>query len=101
MKPSAPSTQPSARRRRTLPVLAAHGLVKAGTEIELVPEALPVDAARRDPRLFRATIVQPEGLKGSVRWSFDGQAYSLSELTKPWEHLVRTRGLLRYARYGG
>jgi hypothetical protein len=69
------------RRARTLPVLSDNGVVTRGTLIEVVAEALPSDAASQDPRVFRARIDNPAGLRESVIWEFDGQPYSLTELT--------------------
>jgi hypothetical protein len=69
------------RKARTLPVLADHGVVGRGTVIEVVSEALPGDASSRDPRIFRARIDNPAGLRDSVIWEFDGNPYSLTELT--------------------
>src|SRR3954453_11148973 len=37
-----------------LSVVAVRGSLEAGTALEVVPEALPADAAGRDPRAFRA-----------------------------------------------
>lgn len=69
-----------------MPTLADHGVVKKGTAIEVVPDALPDDARTRDPRVFKARIDNVAGLRGSVIWERDGQRYSLTELTqKLWE----------------
>ena len=69
------------RRARTLPVLADNGVVQRGTVIEVIPEALPADADAQDPRVFRARVENTSGLRESVVWEFDGQPYSLTELT--------------------
>ena len=61
-------------------MLARSGIVKEGTEIEIVPKALPADAGNRDPRTFRATIGDVES-RDSVLWSIDGKAYSASRLS--------------------
>jgi hypothetical protein len=72
------------QRERTLSALSREGLIKHGTEIEIVPSALPPDAARRDSRTFRARVVDPES-RESVEWLLDGQRYSASRLS----HLLR------------
>src|SRR5947209_91870 len=69
------------RRARTLPVLADNGLVRRGTVIEIVADALPDDITTRDPRVFRARIENPAGLRDSVIWEFDSAPYSLTALT--------------------
>jgi hypothetical protein len=69
------------QRERTLYVLARHGLIQQGTEIELIPKALPVDAATHDKRTFRATIGDVN-LRDSVVWALDGKPYSASHLTQ-------------------
>lgn len=74
------STTGRQQRERTLNALARHGLIKVGTEIEVVPLALPKDAAKRDPRMFRARIVDLES-RESVQWLFDEQSYSASKLS--------------------
>src|SRR5207244_1845248 len=40
------------QRERTLSVLARHRMVHEGTEIEIIPKALPLDAPQRDKRIF-------------------------------------------------
>ena len=45
-----------------------------------MPEALPPSAVNTDPR-FRATVVDLRGRQQAVEWEFDGQRYSLTELT--------------------
>ncbi len=77
-------TASGTQRERTLPVLARHGLVKEGTEIELVQLALPEGADKMDPRLFRARIVDIES-RESVQWLFDQEHYSASKLS----HMLR------------
>lgn len=69
------------RKNRVLPVLASNGVISRGTQIEIVPEAMPADLSVRDPDLYRATIDNPEGLKESILWAYDKQLYSLTELT--------------------
>lgn len=69
------------RKERTLPVLARHGIIRKGTEIELMPAVRSPDAAQQDPRIFLATIEDTSGLQQSIRWAFDSQLYSLTELT--------------------
>lgn len=70
------------RKQRTMPVLSAQGLIERGTVIEVIPEARPTHAGDLDPRIFQAQIANPSGLRESVIWSYDGQPYSLSELTR-------------------
>jgi hypothetical protein len=70
------------RKSRVLPVLAKHGVVRRGTEIELIPTVRPQDADQHDPLVFQASIDDLAGLQKSIRWTFDGQLYSLTELTK-------------------
>lgn len=69
------------RRELTLHVLARHGLISAGSEIEVVPEALPSDASTKDGRIFRATIADLTS-RESVVWQYDGKTYSPTALTK-------------------
>ncbi|HWQ69067.1 MAG TPA: hypothetical protein VN494_03775 [Patescibacteria group bacterium] len=69
------------RRELTLHVLARHGLIAAGSEIEVVPEALPSDASTKDGRIFRATIADLTS-RESVVWQYDGKTYSPTALTK-------------------
>jgi hypothetical protein len=70
------------RKARVLPVLSEHGVVRRGTEIELLPAARPPEAGQHDPQVFKATIDDPAGLHQSIRWALDGELYSLSELTR-------------------
>jgi hypothetical protein len=70
------------RKKRTLPVLSAQRIATNGTEIELMPKARPPGSADLDPNLFRARIADTSGLQDSIRWAFDGQTYSLSEITR-------------------
>lgn len=70
------------RKARVLLVLSQHGLISRGTEIELLAEVRPPDLGEQPLHAFRATIHNPAGLQQSVRWEFDGQLYSLSELTR-------------------
>jgi hypothetical protein len=74
-------TSTGAQRERTLQALERHGVISAGTEIEIVPMALPKDAEKRDPRTFRAKIGDLSS-RQSVLWQLDGQPYSASKLTQ-------------------
>jgi hypothetical protein len=69
------------RRELTLHVLARHGVIASGSEIEVVPEALPLDANTRDAKIFRATIGDLAS-RASVIWQHDGNTYSPTALTK-------------------
>ena len=70
---------------RVLTVLAGKGIVQVGTSLEIVPAALPSDAASRDPRAFRARIADPMSPRRPLLWELDGQTYSPTELTcKLW-----------------
>ena len=70
---------------RVLAILATKGIVAAGTVLEVIPDALPPDAASRDPRAFRARVNDPASARGSLVWEFDGKPYSPTELTcKLW-----------------
>jgi hypothetical protein len=70
------------RKARVLPVLAVQRVIQHGTEIELIPDVRPADAAQMDQVLFQARIEDPDGLDRSIRWLFDDQMYSLSQLTR-------------------
>jgi hypothetical protein len=67
-------------RERTLSILARTGAIQSGSEIEVVPEALPSDAATRGPNIFRARIGDLE-VRDSIIWLHDGKPYSLSALS--------------------
>lgn len=69
------------RKARVLPVLARHGVIQQGTAIELMPAFRPADASRHEPQVFQACIEDPAGLQQSIRWAYDNQLYSLTELT--------------------
>ncbi len=70
---------------RVLAILVTKGIVSAGTALEVIPEALPPDAASRDPRAFRARVSDPNDPRRSLVWEFDGRHYSPTELTcKLW-----------------
>jgi hypothetical protein len=66
------------RRELTLKILARHGIIVPGTEIEIVPSSLPLDC--NDPSLYRARIENPDQ-KLSVIWPNDNNRYSLTQLT--------------------
>ena len=72
------------RREETLKVLGRHGLVREGSEIEVIPEARPPDAGDRDPTLFRARIGNLSR-RQSVVWLHDNSASSLTNLTSRLE----------------
>ena len=69
------------RRELTLKVLARHGIIKPGTEIEVVPQALPSDWASQNSSIFRARIVDASR-RASVVWLVDSNLYSLTQLTR-------------------
>jgi hypothetical protein len=63
-----------------LQILARHGVIQAGTEIEVVPDALPPNHASLGPNIFRAKIIDPN-VRASVVWLNDNAAYSPTKLT--------------------
>lgn len=67
-------------RERTLSVLVRSGAVQTGTEIEVVPDARPDDAASRAVTVFRARVGDPN-VRDSIIWIHDNNNYSLSNLT--------------------
>ncbi len=70
---------------RVVAVLTDAGLLAPGTPLEVVPAALPPDAASRDPRTFRARVGDPSSPRRSLVWELDGEAYSPTALTcKLW-----------------
>jgi hypothetical protein len=70
---------------RVISVLAERGMLASGTALEIVPAALPPDAASRDPRAFRACVGDPASPRRSLIWELDGRHYSPTELTcKLW-----------------
>jgi hypothetical protein len=66
---------------RVIAALAAQGLLAPGTVLEVVPKALPPDAASRDARAYRARVGDPASPRGSLVWELDGRPYSPTELT--------------------
>jgi tetratricopeptide (TPR) repeat protein len=68
------------RREETLKVLARHGIIQEGSEIEVIPESRPEGAANQDQTLFRARIGNVSR-RQSVVWLHDNNAYSLTKLT--------------------
>ncbi len=78
------------RRELTLHALARHGIIAAGTEIEVVPKALPPSSNTTDPRIFKATIGDLAS-RESVIWQYDGKHYSPTALTR---HLAAEHGLV-------
>lgn len=67
-------------RERTLSVLVRNGAVQTGTEIEVVPEARPDDAAARPANVFNARVGNPN-VRESIIWLHDNNNYSLSNLS--------------------
>lgn len=66
-------------------MLAGKGIVQIGTPLEIVPAALPADAASRNPHAFRASVADPMSPRRPILWALDGQTYSPTELTcKLW-----------------
>jgi hypothetical protein len=86
---------------RVLAALARAKLLGAGTVLEVVPEALPPDAADRDPRAFRARVANPESPRRPLVWELDGKTYSPTELTcRLWrEHGVASLGTSYYSHW--
>jgi hypothetical protein len=89
------------QRVRVIAVLAERGVLAPGTELEVVPEALPPDAASRDPRAFRARVGDPRSPRRSLVWELDGRNYSPTELTcKLWgDHGVASVGPSYYSHW--
>jgi hypothetical protein len=75
-------------RERTMSILARTGAVQTGSEIEVVPEALPPDASNRGPNVFRARVGDLD-VRDSIIWLHDGKPYSLSALSNK---LMREHG---------
>jgi hypothetical protein len=69
-----------ARRELTLQVLARHGMIKEGTEVEVVPVARPEGHEALPRELFRAKIIDLSA-RASVVWLHDNVAYSPTKLT--------------------
>jgi hypothetical protein len=69
-----------ARRELTLKVLQRHGVIQAGTEIEVVPQAPPADGPQQGHNAFRASIGDLS-VRASIIWLHDNNAYSLTQLT--------------------
>lgn len=67
-------------RERTLSILVRNGAVQTGTEIEVVPEARPDDAATRPANVFKARVGNPN-VRESIIWLHDNNNYSLSNLS--------------------
>jgi hypothetical protein len=63
-----------------LKTLKRHGVVREGTEIEIVPEGLPEGAGGMNPNLFRVRVGDLSRQK-SIIWLYDGKVYSLTDLT--------------------
>jgi hypothetical protein len=63
-----------------LALLASKGILAVGTPLEVVPAALPRDAASLDPRAFRARVADPLSPRRSLLWELDGQLYSPTKL---------------------
>jgi hypothetical protein len=82
-------------------VLASRGILAPGTAIEILPELLPADAAKRDPRAFRARVGDPASPRRSLVWELDGRHYSPTELTcRLWRDFgVRPAGASYYSHW--
>jgi serine/threonine protein kinase len=78
--PPPPPPPPKGRKELTLKVLRRHGQLSEGTEIEVMPDAIPDASTVQNSNLFRARIGDPDAKK-SVVWANDGNAYSLTELS--------------------
>lgn len=59
---------------RVLAMLAARGIVTAGTALEVVPSARPSDADSRDPRADRSRVADPSSRRRSLVWELDARA---------------------------
>lgn len=68
------------RRELTLKILMRNGVIKPGTEIEVMPEALPISENGKSSNTYRALIVDPSR-RESVKWLLDDNSYSISQLT--------------------
>jgi formylglycine-generating enzyme required for sulfatase activity/serine/threonine protein kinase len=68
------------RKEQTLTVLHRHHVLDTGTAIMTMPDVVTDDGQVRDQRLFRARIGNL-GVKKSIIWEFDENAYSLTELS--------------------
>ena len=80
VEPVKAAKPPGVRKELTLRVLQRRGLLHTGTEIEVMPDAMPNDGVKRDQAIFRARIGSLDSQK-SVVWIHDGNAYSLTELS--------------------
>ena len=69
-----------ARRELTLQVLARHGVLQEGTEIEVVSDALPAIHTASNANIFRARIADLS-VRASIVWLHDNAAYSPTSLT--------------------
>jgi hypothetical protein len=49
--------------------------------LEVIPGALPPNAAAYDGRAYRARVGDPASPRRSLIWEFDGQPYSPTKLT--------------------
>ena len=67
-------------REKTLIVLAKNGLLKIGTEIELMPECRLEEEGEVDPKTFKATFMGLTPNEKHVRWHRNGVEYTLSGL---------------------
>jgi hypothetical protein len=90
------------RKVDALRILTAQGIIIHDAEIEVVPKALPAESDPRDP-LYHARIEKPEGRHDSIRWAYNNQSYSPTELAKRlWtEHGLRRMKTSRFWRRAG
>ncbi len=73
-----PITNGGGRKKQTMKVLEERGLLREGTEIEVMPDAIGEDSPRDDPTVFKARIGNTHSQK-SVIWMKDQTTYSLTE----------------------
>jgi hypothetical protein len=71
------------KKEFSLKVLAHQGIIKSGTEIEIVPEARLEELPDR-PNLFRARIDDPSKVN-EITWAENDIKYTLTGLTKKLE----------------
>jgi serine/threonine protein kinase len=85
--PDDPPPPPGSRKEQTMKVLQRHGLLSEGTpiepmpdSIELIPNAIAEIGPENAPKVFQARMGNPN-TKKSIIWEYDGNAYSLTELS--------------------
>lgn len=64
--------------------LSEHGLLRVGSILELMPEAMPENPSQESSR-YRAEVVKLPGGLNSVRWLWNGELHSLTSLSKKLE----------------